>query len=330
MMTIRKLINRLSAPDPDTARRLQLRAFGKLPSSSEFVELHAGEGPAKACQDWITSGHGHWVTCTEPEKRGRIVSSGLFGMLPEFKNHCFVARMWDSQDNTSRAFPFTLYVLEEKPNGRSWLQHLAVCQQLWRQLDQHFEPLYTLQAGLQDMPSYAEALSANEIVAQAEKTAKPAQRIQLSAWLDAILPATRCGDRIQFIRLLHSFLESWRREERQKNLGIRLPVTPSFPVIAQVAAWLQWLDVNLGPNLPAMTGLFVPQESSQAAAMTVMTRPLLEADFCLLTTNAADYHQVDDPAEAAADVAEGTLPQEAAKMADDAAATLWEWASCRL
>ena len=72
MSPLKRIIDRLTGQSELDPKERQLRAFGKLPVSREFLQLEAGQGSGKVVQDWIKAGHESWITRAEAKQRGQI------------------------------------------------------------------------------------------------------------------------------------------------------------------------------------------------------------------------------------------------------------------
>lgn len=331
MSPIRKILDAITrangAADPD----LKVRAFGKLPSSREFQHLDAGQGPAKIFADWIKSGHDHWVTCVETEKRGEIVPYGLLAALPGLKDYQVVARVWNSRDSASppRAFPFVLFTLLKWPKNCGKLERLVVCRQIWNRFGELFQRLSDDSLKLRDLRGELLDVDLDESVAGAGKLVAAMEQTSLPKWLEAIAPSTRSSDPAEMLALLQLLVEGWREQGSSVGVAVRLPVCNAFALAPQVAAWLRWLDVNVS-NSAELVGLFVPQGGlNDATAINLITRPISTADFQLLTTNAEEYHFVEDIAQIRNSVSwsQGSteLPPGARRLLETDSRTLRDW-----
>ena len=98
MSPLKRIFNRLTGQDAVDSGSQILRAFGKLPSSREFLQLHAGQGPGKIGQDWVRNGHEEWVRRREGHRRGQIVPFSYFLDLPELGRQSLIACVWNSRD----------------------------------------------------------------------------------------------------------------------------------------------------------------------------------------------------------------------------------------
>ena len=115
------------------------------------------------------------------------------------------------------------------------------------------------------------------------------------AWLESLLPNVRCDKPLEYLAFLESRLDGWRRQAHGAGLAVRLPLSRAIAYRAQVAVWLRWLSTQIGEARTPLTGLFVPQEVSDAEpVLTLVTGPICEKDFQFLTTDARSHDHVED------------------------------------
>jgi hypothetical protein len=98
MSPLKRIIDRITGQGELDPKERQLRAFGKLPVSREFLQLEAGQGSGKIVQDWIKAGHESWITRVEAKKRGHIAPFSYLVDIPGSKNLVALGCVWNSRD----------------------------------------------------------------------------------------------------------------------------------------------------------------------------------------------------------------------------------------
>jgi len=330
---LKKIIERFTGNGTTEHPPLQLRAFGKLPISNEYINVDVGQGPAKDFLEWYHEGHANWIRLSGPDKRGEIVPTCLYWPVPGSKNQAVVACTWNSQDGASppRSFPFTLLVLVQNPPKRSWADHFSVCNHLWTQMQSYFQPLYDEETPLQQIREVTLSVSFDELESTNESLSNQVESINLSSWLDSIAVSTACPDAANLMGLFHWLISSRREHLTKHGLGVRLPLSPEFPIPPQVVAWLQWLHSHLGETSPPLTSLLVPIDAtSPSPAVTILTRPVTSNDLQLATSKACDFPGVEDLVQAARNLPPAShvdIPSEQNEILQDRNKTLWDWAN---
>lgn len=307
MTSIRKLIGKLAGRENGVADELRVRAFGKLPVSREYLHLDAGEGPAKAFADWIKAGHDDWVRRIKPADRGSVVPTCFSVHFPELGDYAAVGCIWASRDGATspRAFPFSLFVLVRWSAQESCLRRFVACEHLWSRLQEWFEPLYEGRMALADLQD-RQLTPLVEMTAAVDRVADEARQIDFKQWLRSVWPATGCGDEEKYLTYLAWRIAEWRRQAGERGFAARLPLSRDFAARPQIAAWLNWLDANLGDFTQRLTGLWAPplglglQAGDQQharhtePALAVAYRPLTHEDFQLATSNVHEHAHIDD------------------------------------
>ncbi|MCH8053941.1 MAG: DUF2094 domain-containing protein [Planctomycetes bacterium] len=296
MSPLKRIIDRLTgqgAPDP---KERQLRAFGKLPVSREFLQLEAGQGSGKVVQDWIKAGHESWITRAEARKRGQIAPFCYFVDIPDSKSLVALGCIWNSYDGASppRMFPFTFFLTQPATAQNNWVGQYLICENYWRQLGSLYEPATRGDVRIQDLREH-ELQPIDALSDATEAMAEEAAQIELGHWLESLLPNVRCDTPLEYLAFLESRLDGWRRQALGSGLALRLPLSRTIAYRVQVAAWLCWLSTQIGECNTPLTGLFVPQEVAEAEpVLTFVTGPICEMDFQFLTTDARSHDHVED------------------------------------
>lgn len=327
MSPLKRIFNRMTGQDAGDSGPQLLRAFGKLPSSREFLQLRAGQGPGKIGQDWIRDGHEEWVRRREGHRRGQIVPFSYFLDLPELGCQSLIACVWNSQDGAAppRSFPFVLYVVCTAPAAEEWLDRFLWCEHYRPQFEELFKSLSNGETNLRDLEGYELRLPSQQEV-DPDGCAAAASQIELRIWLEAMLPALHCDSAENCLGMLTALADKWRAHASDSGIAVRLPLSRQWPYQPQVAAWLKWLAAQLTGSPHELTGLFVPLDVPQAEpAVTITTRPTCPADFHFLTSNTASYPSVDDATScrdpSSTPAAQGS-PERLSRTA-----SLWDWAT---
>ena len=325
---IKKIINRITGQREAGSNERLLRAFGKLPVSREFLHLEAGQGQAKLFQDWIKAGHDNWVRRLETQKRGQIAPSCMFTTIPESRDRAVVACIWNSRDNASppRTFPFSLFLVQSAAAHHNWLDRFLLCENDWDRLIQCYDELRTEDMTLQELQG-RQVLPIDDLNRQADEVANAAGQIEFETWLRAILPAVRCDTPLAYLQFLQAMVDRWRRHNANGGAAVRLPLSRAYPYRVQVAAWLRWLAAHLDSTRTRLTGLIVPQNVPETQpAITVATRSMTEADFQLLTTNAAEYEEIEDATQPQIPAAGDDRGEPHFREFLKGGKSLWDWA----
>lgn len=327
MSPLKRIFNRMTGQDAVDSGSQLLRAFGKLPSSREFLQLRAGQGPGKIGQDWLRNGHEEWVRRREGHRRGQIVPFSYFLDLPELSHQSLIACVWSSQDGAAppRSFPFMLYVVCTAPPAEDWLDRFLLCEHYRPQFEELFEALFEGKTSLRDLEDF-ELRSPSQLEVDSNDCATAASQILLRSWLQAMLPALHCDSAENCLAMLTALAERWRAHASETGIAVRLPLSRQWPYQPQVAAWLKWLASQLKGSPHELTGLFVPLDAPQAEpAVTITTRPTCPADFHFLTSNAASYPSVDDATRCKNPSSTPTAKESPQSPSDTA--SLWDWAT---
>jgi len=332
MSPLKRIIDRLIGQGAQDASERQLRAFGKLPVSREFLQLEAGQGAGKVVQDWIKAGHESWITRAEAKKRGHIAPFCYFVDIPGSKNLAALGCIWNSRDGASppRAFPFTFFLTPPATAPNNWVGQYLICENYWRQLGGLYEPATRGDVRIQDLRAH-ELQPIDTLSDATEAIAHEAEQVQLGHWLESLLPNVRCDKPQEYLAFLESRLDGWRRQAHGSMLALRLPLSRAIAYRVQVAAWLRWLSTQIGESRVPLTGLFVPQEVAEAEpVLTFVTGPICEKDFQFLTTDARSHDHVEDATSYKAP-SEGPSSDRQTNMQQvlSAGGSLWDWANLR-
>ncbi len=296
MSPLKRIIDRLTGQSEPNPKERQIRAFGKLPVSREFLHLEAGQGPGKAVQDWIKAGHDSWITRAESKKRGQIAPFCYFVDIPDTKSLVALGCIWNSCDGASppRAFPFTFFLTQPATAQNNWIGQYMICENYWKQLADLYKPAAQGDVKIQDLREHE--LQPIETLSDAtEAVAEEAAQVELGRWLESLLPNVRCDKPLDYLAFLESQLDGWRRQTQSSGLALRLPLSRKFAYRVQVAAWLRWLSTRISASSVPLAGLFVPQAVAEAEpVLTVVTGPICEKDFQFLTTDASSHDHVED------------------------------------
>lgn len=320
MSPLKKFLDRLTGSEVEP--RPLLRAFGKLPESREFLQLEAGRGAPKLFQNWVKAGHDQWVTVVPAERRGTLLPCRMWAVLPEAPDHAVVAHLWRSQDSAKRVFPFTFFVVLKTPRDLTPLPALDLARRYWAGL----EPLFAeIAQGQRVLQSFRDCvLDENETAPAGADLITEAQNIPASDWFEA-LSAGSAQWKTDFLSRLRGAVANWRAHPAAATASIRVPLSRRHDYTVQAAAWIRWLETQHPGRELQLTALALPAPATAIApAVALITRPLREGDFQLLTSDAPDYeyledldrhpHALSDPA--AADFEDGDL-----------AGSLWDWAN---
>jgi hypothetical protein len=322
---LKRILDRLTGNGEDTPQLLTFGAFGKLPASTEFLHLDVGQGAPLVFQEWWHAAHAGWIRRVEEAKRGRIAPTCLFWAVPEKKHHAIIACCWNSQDGAAppRSFPFTILSEVDHRHHGSWLERFAFCRHLWPQMQEHFGPLYEGQRNVTELRATSVTVSREQITSVVDDLRVQAQAIRFDDWIGSIartLPGAEPARLAGFVRTLPA---GWREHASKRGLGVRLPLSGGHPVPPQAAAWLHWMQRHLSAEDRDLSALYLPQNGAVGGpALTVLTRPITEHDFQLVTTNGNSYDGVEDLADRAA--GERFVAKE---QTEDPDRSLWDWAA---
>lgn len=264
-----------------------LRACGKIPVSSEFVDVRCdGSEAAERYRSWIQDGanfldHSRGSTPFVLNDHRVVITSLTPGVL-------VVACIWHSGDKPSeqgiqRPYPFTLFGLIPAPRTRCTLAHLlGLAAPLWRQI----EGLYPTVLACDDrMESSGRIRSASLAITQ-DPDAVLRDLLAGSASVDFGPWWARSGGgtvaRDGFMCLLQQVhCDHWRSRGQRPDVW-RLPIVPSDDLAMQAAVWLSWLDHNL-KRPPTELGLLLPSQGANAYPwLRLVSRPIRTDDFVLL------------------------------------------------
>lgn len=326
MSPIKRLIDKITGNDqPEQSQRI--RAFGKLPSSREFQQLEAGQGIAKQFQDWLHQGHANWIRQRSVENRGKVASTCLLWPVPNSRKQAIIACIWSSRDSASRAFPFVLLVTMPIAPKTDLLQRFALCSQIGPLFSEQFKALFSGEKQLADLrESSVRELDAEELASVLAELKDQAHRINLQEWFNSLVAGYPGLDDSRFVGVLEQLMRR-SQSSADAGLGIRLPLSRSFPFGPQICAWLNWLQRHLQVQTFHGVSLFAPQNGAVVhPAVAVLTRPITEADVQLATTDAAGIDSVDDAASAAIHLSAKPDKDTESPFQDDSL-TLWDWSS---
>lgn len=326
MSPFKKIINRLTGHSEPNTQAPVVRGFGKLPHKSEFLHLGAGEGVGRAFADWIKTGHDGWIRRFEGRKRGCIAPTCFHAVLPDLKNSAVTGCIWDSRDGASppRSFPFTFFVVSQASLHHDWLEQLLFCDHYWKQLIPLFESARTDANTLQKLEDHCLA-PLEDSSTNISEVVEAAGGIGFKQWLDVILPSVRCNKPHEYLQFLHRLRRQLHESAEPHGFAARLPLSRDFDYGVQTAVWLKWLGAGVDQARTRLTGLFVPQSMPEAEpALTVTVRPVTNADFQLLTTDAR-HHAVED-ATRMPDRGPET-PQGSPEEPYSDGLSLWDWAN---
>ena len=331
MSPFKKIINRITGHSELNAPAPVVRGFGKLPHKSEFLQLGAGQGVGRAFADWIKTGHDGWIRQFEGRKRGCIAPTCFHVDLPDLKNSAVTGCMWDSRDGASppRSFPFAFFVVSQASLHKDWLEQLLFCDHYWKQLAPLFESARAEQGTLQKLEDHCLA-PLDDSSAKINEVIEAASGIGFKQWLDAILPGVRCSKPDEYLQFLDWLRRQLHDPAEPRGFAARLPLSRDFDYRVQTAVWLKWLGAGVDPASTRLAGLFAPQSVPEAQpAITVAVRPVTNADFQLLTTDARQHAAVEDATKMPDSVPCGgpQTPQDSLEELDSGDMSLWDWAT---
>ncbi|MCG3137117.1 MAG: hypothetical protein HJJLKODD_00960 [Phycisphaerae bacterium] len=293
MSPLRKLLDRwVGGPDEGSAVGL-LRAFGKLPSSSEFVQVECGSGAAKVFAEWIRVGYEGWVRLRGSDKSGEIRVSRLFMRLSGFRDRAVLAVVSPSRDSASppRFFPFALYVLVPWGEERNWIEALVKWNRVWEELEK-------LLAALVGGSMKVGELRGMELAMQEPAELEPADELEkilrgeaFGEWWSALARSHGGVDEQAGAALLLG-LESAGRQDQ--GLTVRLPLARQRAIWPQALAWLSWIGQQSFSTQPPTLIRLPVNGGTIDPTLTLSLRPVVSDDFLIVTSGVDDYSRVED------------------------------------
>lgn len=282
------LRRRLLEAGPDGRPRVVVRAFGKLPVASEFIDVGCDDLPyAQAFRTWIGDG---WKLL-EQATASNASAFAVHHVFLTFDNGkvAVIGNVWDSTDRpsqqgSSRRFPFALFVILPADGARGILRNVAP---LGVRVGQQ---LKALRATLGDSADRAECATRIRGLRVAlgdgpedVQLADAAGQTRLADWAAGLPGAPSLAE---FASGLANFAAFHRRQEKQRRAVWRLPLATGVDTWTQAAAWLHWLDQNMSPR--GDVGVFVPAEASETGPheIAVAGGSAQGSDFVLLSGDA--------------------------------------------
>jgi hypothetical protein len=265
----------------------QVRAFGKLPTSREFLQIDTANGAARSYEEWLKSGHDQWVVDTQSGNRGRVAPSRLLLRFPN-TSEMVIARLWASADAAGRTFPFSLFVLAE-PTRHTLTEVFALASVVWTWLDSLHQPFEDGSRDLRDLRREAIAVTEDGVSRQLGTLEQAMTEISLLDWLRTIAKDSAIDS-----STLAQGLITTSETQLLNSQSITVPLVRRHDPAAQAAAWLSWLG-GRSESARSLNGVLWRQDLPDVPpAMSILGRAPLNRDFQLLTTDATECTHLDD------------------------------------
>lgn len=270
------LRRRLVQRSPAGQAVVPVRAFGKLPIASEFIDVNCEDPPAaRALRDWVVNG---WRPLEESNVADRpALLPHHFAFSTDSRRAWSFGTIIASHDKPGaqghrREYPFTLQVVLPAAGDRARPDRMLLSAGgFWMHLDALRSALL---ATADRAACVAEVRGARFALPPdvREQTDGALANIELQRWCAALETTPP--------QLAAALQATLARARANQQPVWRLPIAPRLPIGPQAAAWLLWLVTNLRPGTRELALLM---ESEQPTEACIVVGGFLPQHFRILS-----------------------------------------------
>lgn len=271
---------------------LALAAYGKMPLYKDYINLECNDGPAAEYKAWLDASFG----LTFEEFGGRAVAmegpKRLLWRLPGGKSFA-VATLWPSHDEGGlRKFPISFFAAIPRGalQGKSVADGWMLLEQIWAAL----EAARVEAAAMKSIDEFYAAFRGRKIEA-VDAGADGDAKVTVEEWIRALDPAAPESYAGRLTQNLAGLIEACREfADHGADLAVRLPLSPSIPLGAQVYVWERVFRENLKKCAPWPSIAMPWTVDEENKNLCLLWREIRKEDARLMGADLTGYDYVED------------------------------------